>query len=334
MACYTKNLLLKPIYSTYNRRQFVPRSLQRATYFSMWRCPPLPKLQSAEMSSLRRKSLTVLWSALLAFVILVIGQSVWGVLLIANFRRGPTAPWSIVVMTGFLWLMWRYLGGSWWPRSTSERRQRLLRANSVSSRNFVLAFIAGVFAMIALAGYWIVFGELVRTSPNAMPDTSKYPLLIVALVLTMSAVVSPVVEEIAFRGYCQKILESEFQGRAAVIISSLLFMLAHANHGWFWSKLLVYFLAGLAFGTIVYLTNSIIASVPVHIVGDLLFFTLIWPRDASRRLVTEGGADPWFWLHILQAAVFTVLALLVFRHLAGHCASGRQASHREDAVAV
>jgi hypothetical protein len=167
-----------------------------------------------------------------------------------------------------------------------------------------------------------------------MPDTSKYPLLTVALVLTMSAVVSPVVEEIAFRGYCQKTLESEFQGRAAVIISSLLFMLAHANHGWFWSKLLVYFLAGLAFGTIVYLTNSIIASVPVHIVGDLLFFTLIWPGDASRRLVTEGGADPWFWLHILQAAVFTALALLAFRRLARHYAFGRQASHREDVVAV
>jgi membrane protease YdiL (CAAX protease family) len=284
------------------------------------------EIRIAAMNSLGRKSLTILWSALLAFVILAIGQGVWSILLVANFRRGPSAPWSIVAMIGFLWLMWQYLSGRWWPRGTSERRRRLFRANHVSSRSFALAFIAGVLAMIALAGYWIVFYQLVRTLPNAMPDLSKYSLLVVSLVLTMSAVVSPVVEEIAFRGYCQKILESQFQGPAAVIISSLLFMLAHTNHGLFWSKLLVYFLAGLAFGTIVYLTDSIIASIPVHIVGDLVFFTLIWPHDASRRLVTEGGADPWFWAHIVQAAIFTALTLLAFRSLARHSASERQSS--------
>ena len=78
--------------------------------------------------------------------------------------------------------------------------------------------------------------------------------------------------------------------------------------------------------TIVYLTNSIIASVPVHIVGDLVFFTLIWPHDASRRLVTEGGADLWFWVHIAQAAIFTALTLLAFGRLARHSASERQSS--------
>jgi hypothetical protein len=81
-------------------------------------------------------------------------------------------------------------------------------------------------------------------------------------------------------------------------------------------KLLVYFLVGLAFGTIAFLTNSILSTIPVHIVGDLVFFTLIWPHDATRRLVTEGGADGWFWIHLAQAAIFTTLAILGFQRLA------------------
>lgn len=190
-----------------------------------------------------------------------------------------------------------------------------------------MAFIAGVLATIALAGYWIVFCQLVRTSPNVLPDISGYPLLIVVLVLGMSSLVSPIVEEIGFRGYCQKILEREFGGPVAVTISSVLFMLAHANYGWFWSKLLVYFLAGVVFGSIAYLTNSILASIPVHIVGDLIFFTLVWPHDTSRRLVAEGGADGWFWIHFAQAAIFTALAFFGFRRLARD--SGRRASNTQ-----
>jgi membrane protease YdiL (CAAX protease family) len=175
--------------------------------------------------------------------------------------------------------------------------------------------LAGVLSIIALAGLWIVFVRLVKTPPNLPDDPSKYPLLTVALVVSMSSLVSPVVEEIAFRGYCQQILERHFSGKVAVLLSSLLFMLAHTNYGLYWSKLSVYFLAGVVFGTIARLTNSILASLPVHIFGDLIFFTLIWSRDSARVLVTVGGADKWFWIHVAQAMLFAVFALLAFQRL-------------------
>jgi Type II CAAX prenyl endopeptidase Rce1-like len=136
------------------------------------------------------------------------------------------------------------------------------------------------------------------------------------LLVLMSSLVSPIVEEIAFRGYCQQILERHFSGTVAVLLSSLLFMLAHANHGWYWTKLSVYFLVGIVFGAIARLTNSILTSLPVHIFGDLTFFALIWPRDGSRVLVSAGGADQWFWAHVVQAVVFTGLAILLFGRLA------------------
>jgi hypothetical protein len=51
-------------------------------------------------------------------------------------------------------------------------------------------------------------------------------------------------------------------------------------------------------------------------VADLTFFTLVWPHDATRRLVWQGGADAWFWIRAAQAVIFTALAVLAFRWLA------------------
>jgi len=72
---------------------------------------------------------------------------------------------------------------------------------------------------------------------NALPDVSSYPRLTVALVVTMGSLVAPFMEEAAFRGYFQVVLEREFRGVVAVAISSLVFSLAHFVHGMYWPKL-------------------------------------------------------------------------------------------------
>jgi ABC-type sulfate transport system permease component len=134
--------------------------------------------------------------------------------------------------------------------------------------------------------------------------------------IIMGSLVAPMMEEAGFRGYFQVALEREFRGSVAVTISSLVFALAHFAHGIFWPKLLVYFLVGVAFGTTAYLTNSTLPAILPHMIGDLTFFTLVWPNDAARKLVSDSGADNWFWVHVAQAIIFSVLAVLSFRRLA------------------
>jgi len=269
------------------------------------------------------KLLMVVWATILSFLILGFGQGAWGALLVTNLRTDPAIPWAVPAMAVVLWLMWKYLGGIWWPRSTSEARRLYLRANPVPGRVIAWTLLAGVLSIVALAGCWIVLFQLVKMSPNVLPDFSQYPLLTTVLVIVMASLVSPVTEEAAFRGYCQVILEREFAGPAAVSISSVLFALAHLTHGFFWPKLLVYFLVGVVFGVIAYLTRSTIPALPVHIIGDLTFFTLVWPHDASRRLVWNGGADTWFWIHVAQAIIFTVLAIPAFMRVAKLCETPR-----------
>jgi membrane protease YdiL (CAAX protease family) len=256
--------------------------------------------------------------ALLAFAITTLAGGIWSALLITNLRTTPASPWSVPVMAVILWLAWSYLGGRGWPRSTSEARRHYLRASPKSFRIYFWSWIAGVLAVVALAGLWIVLFPLVKMTPNMLSDMSAYPGITVALMMLMGSFVSPLTEEASFRGYFQVALERSLRAPSAIVISSIVFSLAHGpTQGFFWPKLLFYFLVGITFGSIAYLTNSTLPAIPVHVVGLLIFFTMIWPRDAARPVVWDGGADHWFWLHLVQAVVFTALALLAFYRLAG-----------------
>jgi membrane protease YdiL (CAAX protease family) len=198
-----------------------------------------------EERSLAHRTLSVVGSGMLAFAIIILAGGIWGVLLITNLRSRPAEPWSVPTMAILLWLMWSYLGGSGWPRSTSEARRRCLRANRRSGRTYLWALFAGVLSVVALAGYWIVLFRLVKMPPNALPDVSSYPRMTVALMTLMGSLVAPFMEEAGFRGYFQVALEREFRSPVAVMVSSSVFALSHYTHGILWPKLLVYFLAGL-----------------------------------------------------------------------------------------
>lgn len=277
------------------------------------------------MSSLVGRVLTVVWAAILAVLIAMIGQGVWTTLIVTNLRTSPAIPWAVVVMAPLIWLMWQYLSGKWWPRNTSEARRRHLRANMVSGPVFAWALVAGGFSMGALAGCWIVMTQLVRMPANVLPDMSMYPWLTTALMVLMGSLLGPLLEQAGFWGYCQSILERKFPGPVAIVISSALFaLLPHPPpDAVLWPKLVFYGLTGVTFGVTAYLTNSILPGITIHIAGDLTFFTLVWPYDTTRPLVGEDGADAWFWIHAAQAIVLTALAIVAFCRLARTAKRGR-----------
>jgi membrane protease YdiL (CAAX protease family) len=266
--------------------------------------------------SLATRTLSIIGFGLLAFLITILAGGIWSVLLVTNLRSNPAMPWSVPAMALLLWLMWSYLGGKGWPQGTSDARRRHLRANRRSVRTYLWSLAAGVLSVIALAGCWIVLFRLVKMPPNALPDMSSYPLTTVALMVLMGSLVAPFMEEAGFRGYFQVALERELRGPVAVAISSVGFAFAHFAHGILWPKLLVYFLVGITFGMTAYLTNSTLPAIAPHMIGDLTFFTLVWPHDATRPLVLDSGTDTWFWIHVAQIILFTALAVWAFLRLA------------------
>jgi membrane protease YdiL (CAAX protease family) len=269
------------------------------------------------MPSLKDKTLAVVWAAIISSVISLLGTGIWTALISINLDLTPAIPWAIPAMAIILWLMWQYLGGKWWPRGTAEARRTYLRAHRLPAKVWLWGFLASILALVSLAGLWIVLVELGGTGGNpTIPDTSRYPHLIVILGLLMGSLVSPITEEAGFRGYAQVRLERVFAPAAAIVISSLLFMFWHGpTQGFVWSKLLFYFLVGIVFGTAAFLTNSIQPTIPTHILGDITFFFFIWPHDFTRPLVWRDGADIWFWIHTAQVIIFAGLAVLTFQRL-------------------
>jgi membrane protease YdiL (CAAX protease family) len=252
----------------------------------------------------------------ISFLIAVFPGGVWTGLLIANLRTSPKIPWAVAAMGFLLWLICRYLNGVGPPRSTSATRHRLLRANPVSAPLFAWAMLAGISGIIALAGLWIVLLDLVRLPPHVLPDFSKYPLFTAATVILMACLVSSLPEEAAFRGYFQSFLEGKLSGPLAIGIAALAMTPAHClTQGFLWPIALFYFLVDSMLGTIAYLTKSILPGIAVHFIGLLVFFTLIWPYDATRVFISEGGAKRWFWIHVAQIVICGVLGLLAFWRL-------------------
>lgn len=247
----------------------------------------------------------------------MLAGGVWSGLLVANLQTSPTIPWAVAIMALLLWLMWQYLGGRWWPHSTSEVRRRCLRARPVAGPVFAWALVAGGLSIVSLTGFWIVLLSLVKVHGNPLPDFSQYPVLTVVLVIGMASLVAATAEEAGFRGYLQGTLEQKVGGPLAILIGALVMEPGHgATQGFAWPTMLFYFLVDVMFGTTAYLTNSTLPSLLIHTIGLIVFFSLIWPNDPARQLIESRAADPWFWIHVAQTIIFGVLAILGFYQLA------------------
>jgi membrane protease YdiL (CAAX protease family) len=265
---------------------------------------------------MRFTTLRAIGLAVISLLVAVFPGGVWTGLLIANLRTNPTIPWAVAAMGFLLWLMWKYLNGDGPPGSTSVMRGRLLRANRVSAPIFGWAALAGVIGITGLAGLWIVLIDLVRMPPRGLPDFSKYPLFITATVILMACLVSSLPEEAALRGYFQSYLEAKLSGPVAIVIAAVALAPAHClTQGFVWPVVLFYFLVDSMLGTIAYLTKSILPGIAVHLIGLLVFFTLIWPNDATRLVTSDGGARTWFWIHVVQIVICGALALFAFWRL-------------------
>src|SRR5579859_2510638 len=115
-----------------------------------------------------RKLISVFGFSLLALVLIGFAGVVWGTLIFANMRFGPALPWCLPALCAFLYLLWRFLGGGGWPQSTSVRRRVLLRANPVPLAAYGWSTVAGLLAIVSLAGLWIVMFRLVPMHPNPL----------------------------------------------------------------------------------------------------------------------------------------------------------------------
>jgi len=259
----------------------------------------------------------LLWTAGFALALTALASGIWSGLLVANLAQTPAIPGAAVAMAVVTWAGLAFFGGKGGPAGTRIARRNLLRARPLSFPLFAATVCAGVLCLVALAGFWLVLGQVVRVPANRVPDFSHYPLLTVGATLVMAAISGAVSEEAGFRGYFQGTLETHLPGPVAIFICALVMAPVHAlTQGFVWPTLLFYLAVDAILGVSAWLTKSILPGIVTHAIGLFAFFAFIWPHDSERMLIWQNGPDPWFRIHVAQTLVFAALGIWAFARIA------------------
>ena len=280
---------------------------------------------SHKTPSLWRGLPVVVQAIIIGFIISAAGSFPWALLAWLNVKYLPEVPWSVPPTVVYLWFYWRYLKGKGWPAETSASRKRLLRAKPLSDEVWGASILAGILGIITIV---ILFGLLNRMIHFPVRDNSllsHIPLLTLLFMVILGSLVAGVVEEAGFRGYMQGIIEKTYGPVLAIMLTGFFFGLAHFNHKEVTFLLLPYYMSVAAvFGTLAYLTKSILPGLVLHTVGDILdgisSITTNRPEwqapPTIKPLIWETGTDASFWISCLATVVLGLCTVLAYRHLA------------------
>jgi membrane protease YdiL (CAAX protease family) len=160
--------------------------------------------------------------------------------------------------------------------------------------------------------------RLVVLPQQQLPDLAQVPQATVLSLLLMAAPVAGIVEEAAFRGYMQGPVERRYGLILAILITGTMFAIAHLD---FTLILWPYYLAVTAiYGTVTYLTKSILPAVALHMGGNIYSNLELWLHGQAEwqsslspaALIWKSGADVLFWMYSI--ALLIVAAAMVWAY--------------------
>lgn len=256
---------------------------------------------------------------LIGFFVMAVVTVPWSVVAVVNLRVSPQVPWAIPATLGYLAAMAWYLNGRGWPASTTETRRRHFRARLPGPTRTAWALLAGSLAIVSL---WLIFAATGRLASQPAPgrEAAVAPQVLLAFVI-VGSLVTAMGEEAGIRGFMQAPLERRFGPYVAIAISTIAFVLIHLTRGAaaLLSNGLFYLAAGVVYGLLAYLTQSILPSLLLHFLGDIVTFAL---RSSLLRL-----SGPHTVLEItfsvLGAVIMAGLSIAAFRALARNAAPPR-----------
>jgi membrane protease YdiL (CAAX protease family) len=264
-------------------------------------------------------------AVLTGLVVATMGTVPWAVLVSANSRYWTAVPWAVPPTGLYLWLFWKYVQGAGWPRSTAGARRVSCRANRLSENVWGAALLAGGLGLVALVLFLGVVNRLVRLPAQPTDDLAHVPVVTLAFWLLMSAAVAGIVEESAFRGYMQEPIERRHGPVVAILVTGTLFGFMHFTHPEVTLILMPYYLAVAAiYGTLAYLTNSILPGVVLHAGGNVLSAVNLFGLGRAewqglstpQPLIWETGPDVSFWLSFMAALGVGAAAVRAYATLA------------------
>jgi membrane protease YdiL (CAAX protease family) len=231
---------------------------------------------------------TVVVALLMGLAISLSGTLAWLALIRLNVREHPEWPWGAAATAAWLVVMFVWLSGRGWPRSTSSFRRFHLRLWQPEPETWSGENLATILSLIgALAALSVVYVLIGASRPPV--DLSAYPTTAIRWsALLMTPMVAGVVEEMAFRGYMQRHLE-RIGPTFAIMVTSTAFTLLHGTHGLAYLLAVApgFFLASVVYGYLALKSGSILPGMALHFAGDLAYaYFAQLGGDAARLFVS------------------------------------------------
>ncbi len=179
-------------------------------------------------------------------------------------------------------------------KNISGTDSRIAFIPSSESVIYTLPLIFPVIAVVFLVSF-LTDLLLSKIGPNMLPDVSGN----LFYVILRHALIPSVFEEILFR-YFPLLLLLPYSKRGAVLVSSLMFALAHGNL----YQIPYAFIAGLIFGVIDISLMSLFPSFLIHFLNNIV--SVLWLRS-------EAADRVYFILTLLALAVLSFAVLIVQR---------------------
>ncbi|HEX8360404.1 MAG TPA: type II CAAX endopeptidase family protein [Longimicrobium sp.] len=173
--------------------------------------------------------------------------------------------WVLAVAAAFLWV--HGYRGRGMARMRRMARARLGRPGQGAGR--VLAVVVPLLAAQLSLLFVMMYLGVIAPDDTFLQEYAKRPWGWLPLVL-VAVVLAPVTEEIAFRGWMQRRLESRWGVYAAVVGSSALFALAHGQAVGLPNR----FAFGVAAGFLAVRTGSVWLGMLLHAADNLLISVL------------------------------------------------------------
>jgi membrane protease YdiL (CAAX protease family) len=188
-----------------------------------------------------------------------------------------------------------------------------------------MSLFAGVIGLGALVAFQKLWARLVPLAPEQnAADLSGVPLFSLVISLIMASIVAGVTEEAGFRGYMQGMIERRHGPVIAILVSGVVFGFAHFTHPQVGLAHMPYYIgASAVYGTLVYLTGSILPGVLLHAAGDAFEFLLLVAQGqntplapAAQPLIWESGPDLFFWARCAWLALWVAGTIWSYRAVA------------------
>ncbi len=256
----------------------------------------------------------IIRAVIVGLAILMWGEGVPVNLFGVNRVRWPAVPWFAPLAVLWLFLFWQYLNGRWWPASTSAARHDYLSARPLAPGQWRWALLAAGSMMMSLGALHFITASFDPIDYRGFYALFvRVPPLSLVLFILIGSAAAGMVEEAAFRGYMQRMIERRHSRVTATVIVAICFCLVHVNSvpPLTPTRTLFIFADSILYSVVAQAAGSILPGVVLHAAGDAAGVFLLWWLWANDGLNAHAPA----WLYLSESVILAAIAVWAYRRL-------------------